>query len=229
MFSSLDRADIVLKPDSAGRQRYVQTDHRTAEEIEQEPDLSVLFALVRILNPKRQAEPGAPEPQVLYVAQSPPPEFLRQAIRAAGGQVAIGTSDQPEPDVGEPPPLKDVANSAFAGLARAVAEEFSVELSATGLDKVEKALAASAGDPEEDEIAWWSAVIKLGSFAGELIRASNGGMWEVSDSGSLPFALSTRYRGGEATVNPLGKAIKRFTNGEGDSVAFLVDVVCREP
>jgi len=41
MFSSLDSIDIVLKPGTDGRQRYVQTDHRTAEEIEEEPELSV--------------------------------------------------------------------------------------------------------------------------------------------------------------------------------------------
>jgi hypothetical protein len=35
VFSSLDRADIVLKPGADGRQQYVQTDHRTAEEVEQ--------------------------------------------------------------------------------------------------------------------------------------------------------------------------------------------------
>ena len=33
MFSSLDSVDIVLKPDPAGRRHYIQTDHRTADEI----------------------------------------------------------------------------------------------------------------------------------------------------------------------------------------------------
>ena len=84
MFSSLDRADIVLKAGPDGRQQYVQTDHRTAAEIEQEPDLSVLFTLVRILNPKRMAEAGSPEPVVIYSAQERPPEFLR---RARGGGI----------------------------------------------------------------------------------------------------------------------------------------------
>jgi len=58
-----------------------------------------------------------------------------------------------------------------------------------------------------------------------LIRASNGGRWTITDSGSLPFALTTRFRGEEATVNPLGKAIKRFTNGEEDSLVALVNVI----
>ena len=29
----------------------------------------------------------------------------------------------------------------------------------------------------------------------------------------------------EATVNPLGKAIKRFANGEEDSVPLLIDLI----
>src|SRR3954471_22529324 len=103
MFSSLDRADIVLKPGADGRQQYVQTDHRTPEEVEQEPELSVLFAVVRILNPKRAAAlegQGALEPAVTYSAQDGPPEFLRRAIRAAGGLLTVGSGTRPEPDEG---------------------------------------------------------------------------------------------------------------------------------
>jgi len=70
-------------------------------------------------------------------------------------------------------------------------------------------------------------VMKLGSLGGEVIRASNGGRWIAADSGSLPFALLTRFRGGEATVNPLGKAIKRFMNGQVDSLVALVDQLRR--
>jgi hypothetical protein len=234
MFSSLDRIDIVLKGKD-GRREYVQTDHRTAEEIEQEPELSVLFALVRVLNPKRMQEEESPdpklapmEPTVIYSTQHQPPDFLWQAIRAAGGQLTVGRDSQPLP-VGEPPVLQEVMQSAFAGLARRVADEHHVELTLAGLEAIEPGLAESAGDPEQDEIAYWSAVMKLGSFAGEVIRTSNGGHWEVSSSGSLPFSLSTTFRGSRATVNPLGKAIKRFANGEEDSVAFLVQTVCSRP
>jgi len=53
MYSSLDRVDILLAPDADGHPRYVQTDHRTAEEVEEEPALSILFAVVRLLNPRR--------------------------------------------------------------------------------------------------------------------------------------------------------------------------------
>jgi hypothetical protein len=227
VFSSLDRVDIVLQAGPDGRPRYVQTDHRTAEEVESESALSVLFALVRVLNPRRQVEAGAAQPIVLYLAQSRPPEFLCQAIRAAGGLLVVGSGRdlRPEPDEGDTPPLEEVIDSAFADLAHAVAMEHGVQLTLEGLETVERSLASVAGGPEEDEVAYWSAVVKLGAFGGELIRASNGGQWTVVASGSLPFALTTNFRGEEATVNPLGKAIKRFAQGEGDSLVTLVNLI----
>lgn len=48
----------------------------------------------------------------------------------------------------------------------------------------------------------------------------SGSRWVPVDKGSL----STRFRGGPATVNPLGKAIKFFADGAGESVAGLVRV-----
>src|SRR5262245_19694985 len=141
MFSTLDRIDIVTRG-ADGRKQYVQTDHRTAEEIEQEPELSILFAVIRVLNGIQMTETGASEPVVIYIAQSQPPEFLRSAIRAAGGRVAIGKNAQPMADVAAAPPLGDVINSAFTGLARRVAAEHRVELNVAGLEVVERMLAA---------------------------------------------------------------------------------------
>ncbi len=225
MYSSLDRADIVVRGKD-GREQYVQTDHRSAAEIEAERELSVVFALIRVLNPKRMVKEGEPEPDVIYGAMEEPPEFLRRAIRAAGGLIAVGLGSQPLPDTSPRPPLAEVVAAAFADLARAVAAEYRVQLTVEGLRTLEETLAENVGDPEEDEIGYWSSVVKLGAFAGEVLRASNGGRWQVSDSGTLPFSLVTTFEGNEATVNPLGKAIKLFENGEEDSVAFLVEHVC---
>jgi len=229
VFSSLDRADIVLKSGPDGRGQFVQTDHRTADEIEQERELSSLFALIRVLNPKRMGEPGSLEPVVLYSAQERPPEFLRRVIHAAGGRLVVGDSLEPEAWDGQPLPLEEVVESAFADLAQVVAAEYGVAVDMGGLKSIEDKLAESAGDLEEDEFAYWSAVLKLGCFGGEVIRAANGGRWTVTDSGTLPLSLMTRFEGGEATVNPLGKAIKRFNDGEGDSLVPLVGLILSRP
>lgn len=229
MYSSLDRVDIVLEPGADGRRQFVQTDHRTPEEIEREPELSTLFALVRVLNPMRMAGADSPEPVVIYSAEHCPPEFLRRAIRAARGLLTVRKSSQPEPDEGETPPLEEVIQSTFSNLARAVSAEFGVALDPDGLEVVESALADAAEGHEEDEATYWSAVVKLGGFAGEVIRSSNGGRWVVVDSGSLPFALSTGFQGQQATVNPLGKAVKRFANGAEDSLVSLVHFLRSQP
>src|SRR5215208_6726203 len=91
MYTSLDRIDIVARSKD-GRAQYVQTDHRTAEENEAEAELSVVFALVRVLNPRRAAKEGEPEPLVIYHALEDPPAFLRRAIAAAGGRVTFGNA-----------------------------------------------------------------------------------------------------------------------------------------
>lgn len=228
MFASLDRVDIVTRG-TDGRMQYVQTDHRTTEEVEREPELSILFALVRVLTPKRMASTDAPDPVVIYAAQSQPPAFLQQAIHAAGGRVMVGSEIQPTLEARETPPLEEIIAAAFPNLAHAVAVAHGVALTPKGLAEAERALAQVAGDPDENEIGYWSAVMKLGSFGGEVIRACNGGHWLTVESGSLPFALSTNFRGAQATINPLGKAIKRFANGEGDSVAALANLICSQP
>jgi hypothetical protein len=223
MYSSLDRVDAAIRG-KGGQLQYMQTDHRSAKEIEAEPELSVLFALTRILNPKRMPHKGRQAPAVVYVAMQPPPEFLREAIRASGGHLMIGLDGQIEAGLGEGPSLEKVIQDGFSGLALAVAREFHVSMDLSGLGAVEAALVRKAKTQEEDEIAYWSAVFKLGSFAGELIRGKKGGNWGIVETGSLPFALSTKYQEKDAIVNPLGKAIKRLAHGEEESLVSFVRV-----
>jgi hypothetical protein len=175
------------------------------------------------------AKAGSPEPIVFYSTVQSPPEFLRVVIHAAGGRLMIGNDCRPVPDSGEPMALEQVVKSAFANLAQAVANEYDVPLSSDGLALLERAIADAVGIAEQDEAAYWSAVVKLGCFGGEVLRESNGGHWMVVDSGSLPFALSTRFRGEQATVNPLGKVIKLFANGDGDSLVELVNIIRSHP
>ncbi len=228
MYCSLSSIDIVaMKAD--GREEYTQVDHREAGEIERDRELSTIFALIRMLNPKRAAKPGEPEPSVVYCSIHQPPEFLREAVRAAGGAHVLGLDREPVSYEGGARPLEEIAGEAFAALARRTAAEHSVELTSDGLERIERELAAAAGSREEDEVGYWSAVIKLGAVAGEAIRVANGGRWIVVESGSLPFSFETTFRGEEAKVNTLGKAIKLLANGDDDSIAALVGVVAGEP
>jgi hypothetical protein len=225
MFANLGRIDIELQPDAAGRRHFVQMDHRTCAEVEAEPDLSALFAIIRVLNPMRARGENEPDPIVSCSFVDLPPPFLADAIAAAGGRLVKGASISEPIAATQGPALHSVVASAMAGLVRATMTEHRVSFDATGLLAVERSLSATRISADEDAYAYWSAVLKLGSFAGELIRASNGGRWDTTGSGSLPIVLVTSFRGDEATVNPLGKAIKRFAQGEEDSVVSLVELV----
>jgi hypothetical protein len=48
VYCSIDKIDLASRVD--GRPIAVQTDHRPRAEIEAEPELSVLFAMARVLN-----------------------------------------------------------------------------------------------------------------------------------------------------------------------------------
>lgn len=229
MYSSLDRADIAMKSPTDGTVEFVQTDHRSAEELEQDRELASLFLLIRILQPKRMIEPGSPEPIVRCVFTERPPEFIREIVASAGGRIVFGDQHIPDDDLPSPRPLDQVLANAFHALAVSVAGEFSTSLTLEGLSIVEKQISLEFEPLDEDEIAYWSAIVKLGAFAGELIRQNNGGRWIKVETGTLPLALETSFRGNPASVNPLGKAIKFFDNGSEDSVISLVKLVTREP
>jgi hypothetical protein len=228
MFSSLDKIDIVLEGKD-GRTRYVQTDHRTAQEVEAQAASSTLMALVRVLNPMRAPSAGGQPPLVEYFAlnMTPVPAFLRQAVQAAGGIVRVANDGPPEPPDATAQPLDVVVQRAFADMARDAETMLRVSPSLAGVQQAEARLAAAVPPKTDNEIAYWTAVLWLGSLAGEVLRATNGGRWVQTGMGSLPFALETSFRGGAATINPLGKAIKRFANGEGDSVAVLIESATR--
>jgi hypothetical protein len=52
MYLSLDRIDVKLEPRD-GRERLIQTDHRSAGEAAARPAFSTIVALIRCLNPRR--------------------------------------------------------------------------------------------------------------------------------------------------------------------------------
>lgn len=229
MFSSLDRADIAMESPVDGRVEFVQTDHRSANELEQDRELATLFLLIRILQPKRMVKPGSPEPMVSCLFMEPPPEFIREVVASCGGRIVLGEKLIPVDDLPTPRPLDHLLADAFHALAVSVAEEFSTSLTVEGLAIIENQILQQFEPLDENEIAYWSAVVKLGAFAGELVRQANGGHWNKVETGTLPLALATSFRGGTASVNPLGKAIKFFDNGPDDSLVSLVELLMSQP
>ncbi|VTS05895.1 hypothetical protein [Tuwongella immobilis] len=224
MYTSLDRIDIVTQgPD--GRHRFIQTDHRSPEEIEQEPELSVLYALIRILNPRRATLEGVEDPIVVYHTQHPLPRYMRQTIRSAGGELMLNSEIEPWNEGDVALDMDAILESTMESLAEWLRETYHLTPDVAGLSKLEHLLAERSPNSESDEVNYWASVIYLGCYTGELIRKGIGGQWITCDSGTLPIALETTFREEPATVNPLGKAIKRFDNGPDDSPVGLVKML----
>lgn len=227
MWASLDRIDVISAGED-GRPWYIQTDHRSADEIARAPELSTALALLRILNARRLADSRGEQASIRYALSSPPPAFLLEAIAAAGAWAQVDL-DGPALAPGDGSALDEALQAAFAALARRTATDHGVTVSLAGLEAVELALPATPPAAETDEIGYWTAVVALGALGGEVMRAANGGRWQPGGRGSLPVVLATRFNGEDATVNPLGKAVKLLANGEADSLAALARLIISQP
>lgn len=208
MFSSLDRVDIAYT-DPEGRTRWLQSDHRRPAEIEAEAELSLLFALIRVLNPRRDFPDDEPEPVLEYRCQHPPPGFIAAAVAGAGAELVV---DGPVPYREDAPDPEVLADLGFAALAARVAGERGVACDPDGLRSLAQQQPRLA--LEDDEIAHWRAVLSLAAVAGEVLRARAGGRWALHPrAGVLPFVFLLGPERASVVVDPLGAAIDHLENG----------------
>ena len=218
MYSSLRKIDIVAA-DPAGTKLLVQTDHRGADEVEGEADLSVIFALTRILLPQqsthgegavvRYAIIGSAHPRLVEVAAS-----TGATLEASGASIDLSTVPRRAPEV--------LADEAFAGLARLVLEREGLSLDDAGLGALEASL-AGAPTEEEDEIAYWTAVTELAAVTGEVIRKQHGGQWApVPPKTGMTVDIPFLFQVGDSYSNPVGKAVKFLMYGEAESPRQLL-------
>ena len=86
VYSSLRKIDIVSEaPD--GTRLLLQTDHRSPDEIDAEPELSMLFALARILGPQRsQHGTGS---VVRYVALGGLHPAIARVVASTGAEAEV--------------------------------------------------------------------------------------------------------------------------------------------
>lgn len=222
VFSSLDRVDIVYT-DLEGRGHWLQSDHRSPDAIAAEGELSLLFALIRVLNPRRDFPEDEPEPVLEYRCQHLPPDFMRAAIASAGAELVV---DEVVPYDAEAPDAETLADLGFVALATRILAERDLPCDITSLELLEREQPQLTR--EADEIGYWRAVVSLAAVAGEVLRAEAGGRWALHPSaGTLPFVFLLGPESSPIVVNPLGKAIKRLENGDDDSLAALVTVAMR--
>lgn len=216
MYSSLEKVDIVVK-DKEGANVLVQTDHRSLDEVDAEREISVLFALTRILAPRR-AE-GWRDARVRYVIQGELHPLLASVAAATDAEVQAGDVNV---DLAGVPrrPAADLADDAFRGLAAKVLQRERVTPDAAGLAAFTDRVLRRELDAEEDEISYWTAIAELAAFTGEVMRAKYGGRWvdDPKDFADIPFMFQV----GDSYMNPVGKSIKCVMHGESEGPVHLL-------
>jgi len=234
MFSSLDRVDLAGEEE--GVKVFCQTDHRSAEEMDETPEVSVLFALVRTLLPRRLFEADGPSSKVRYVALSSVSAGVAEAVAATGSELESSATGESVvvPYDGAPRSVAEIADAAFRGLAHRVALRESLPISGIGLKALEERVLEAGWEFSEDsecEIEAWTALIELAAFTGECVRQDANGSWVVTedeigtdkaitaaDFGLIPFVF--KRQNGELQ-NAANKAMRAMTE-PGQSVLQML-------
>ena len=222
MYCSLDKIDLAAQVE--GRQIALQTDHRSAAEIEAEPELSVLFAMARVLNAREHlVESGHPDPMdaVRYIVADEPPALLVEALRAVGA--TLERNSRPELErLGElsKPVVSELADRSFRSLARRAATRVGTRDLAMALRMLEDQTLA---DPpaRDDEPGYWRRVLELSALLGELLRAKYpGGRWAYTDRSLVPFGF--QLEGGSTVMFPTNRAQRVIEDGPDESLFNLL-------
>jgi hypothetical protein len=223
MYSSLQKpADIMAKLKD-GRSIYVLSDHRSFAEIESDLDLSVAFALVRTINAGRFARASGGHYLVVYSTRERPPDRMVQAIVSAGGVLEVNHVEQPF--IGSPMDTTALIDEALRGMGQADAARTGKPLTLEGLKALQAEYASWTPKLEDDEIAYWSSVMHLGAFAGEVLRGAKGGGWAVTEEfDRLDIPIIYVYETAElsAELFLLSKVMKFLENPQEDSVEACI-------
>jgi hypothetical protein len=222
VYCSLDKIDLAAQID--GQPVAVQTDHRARAEIEREPELSVLFALARVLNAREHmAGEGVPGAAIHYVVSEDPPELLREALTAVGATLEW-TNDRREP-LGAPSEraASELADRMFAALARKTAVRVGTRDIGMALRMLEDQ--TWAAPPErDDERAYWERVLELAALAGELLRAKHPdtGRWVHTDRAIVPFGFQVSTGESATVMFPTNRAQRLVEDGRDESLFKLL-------
>ena len=232
MYCSIDKIDL-LSP-AAGKPVAIQTDHRSREEIEAEPELSALYAMARVINARGHlAEDGHGDAAVHYVLPDEVPPTLRDALTAVGATIErmrdeardlewLGPASQDA--------VETIADRAFSDLARRAASRVGTRDLAMALRMLEDQ--TFAAPPERaDEPLYWQRVLELAALAGELLRAKypHAIGWIQTDRAMVPFGFGIDS---STVMFPTNRAQRVIEDGADESLFKLLlaaEETMREP
>ncbi len=222
MYCSLDKIDLAAH--IAGRLVAIQTDHRARAEIEREPELSVLFALARVLNARdHMAEQGEPGAAIHYVVSEDPPAVLREALAAVGA--TLEWHDDRREALGAPSEsaANELADRMFAALAHKTAARVGTRDVGMALRMLEDQT-WTAPPTRDDERAYWERVLELAALAGELLRAKHPdtGRWVHTDRAVVPFGFQVSTGDSATVMFPTNRAQRLVEDGRDESLFKLL-------
>ena len=222
MYCSLDKIDLAAQIE--GQPVAIQTDHRARAEIEREPELSVLFALARVLNAREHmADEGAPGAAIHYVVSEDPPPLLREALATVGA--TLEWTDDRREQLGSPSEraASELADRMFAALARKTAARVGTRDVGMALRMLEDQTWA-APPARDDERAYWERVLELAALAGELLRAKHPdtGRWVHTDRAMVPFGFQVSTGDSATVMVPTNRAQRLVEDGRDESMFKLL-------
>jgi hypothetical protein len=200
MYSTLDSLDIVV--DEPIGKVALQTDHRTAEEIEADWDLSVVFAALRARNAQYCGKVQA----VRFVYMQPPPPRMADFVRRCGAGVQVTARGEALPPTPDPEGVLAEVEAAWLRVGAALFEEEGQRCDLAGLARIEASLrAATEGGPESEfAIQYWTHVLRLGGAAALLMKQLFGGSLHGDDD--VADGMSYRWSHGGTLTNLFGRA-----------------------
>lgn len=208
MYSSLHKVDLVVTADDGPV--CIQTDHRTCEEIEAQPELSVVFAVTRLLTPGLA---DAAHRRVQYACAGGAPGFLRDVVRACGATLLEHgeTALRAPPGPADLDAVARLAHDALMALGRAVLGRHGVDATREGLEHLEAAMRdGEAPDLEDDEIHYYEQLVELAAAGGVVVAAGNEhARWTITEHliSTVPLALDL---GANRLANVFGRAERLF-------------------
>ena len=218
MFSSLLKIDFIAET-TEGRAQYVLTDHRETAEMAEAREISVLFALARMLGATAHAaKSGRSDTQVIYGCMNKPTPEVVEAIAACGGMLALEIGKQKVLPPVEVTPA-ELADTAFRSLANRALRATGLQDFAAALHALEAEIVADPPTVDSDEITYWTRVLELAALTGEIVRAEHGGKWVVNtEHADLPFAFAM----GNDMLLPTNRAARLIDDGPNESMFLML-------
>jgi hypothetical protein len=205
VYSSLGKMDIVIDDKAGGGQIAVQTDHREADEIEAEWNVSVVFAAARARNPIRSGACSG----VRFVFMNPPPERMKELTRKLGAELEVAPDSATSPGAADAGWVDRTVEAALLALGREVFEREGVEVGRAGLEKLEQSVLAEleGGPDSEFEIQYWTSVVELGAAVIVAIQKEYGGT--ISADEEMASLIPFRWDVNGGLINVFGR-VERF-------------------